>query len=492
MKPVCIGGRIKSAAVGLDYLYEDADDIVLLEKRLRSLREHPPEELRKAFFPIAEERLRQVLRGAGLYRSMLKTDQGMAGTFSHFRINTALQTSDLSTVIPYKEEIVAIEESWYPHDPDMAAFVRECLVRNDLDAVRERMSASSDLSARREAGKGRLPIFFVRPMLLDRPLIFGMDIMNAVTSAVHRLMEATIEKAREFQWNYHRESNDFLPNVIYCQPDVFILSDGTVAVERIHYPDVGFFLRSLSHSHSAESALAGVQQVVGLLEEHVCATIVQHMQSRTIALVTRDEVVLKGEDTLEIREIERLEQLLRRDKILTRVYPLSEVPTIPFGSSALLMNIDYRVDGADALLARHCRGELACYPNPFMQIAGQSVSGLEERVIDPKYQSRFLQLIGSTPKGADALRMTWYTIERVLFQQGIACDIVHADIGTEIVPIFRRSLHSWRQLKNRIERYPHEKPVIRLRLVPATSENLLIKSAAGARLHSFRFMFVAS
>ena len=70
MKLVRVGGRVKSAAVGLDRLFANSDSPGF-EKYLSNLRENPPRELLEAFFPSNQGRLKQLMRGVGFYLPLL-------------------------------------------------------------------------------------------------------------------------------------------------------------------------------------------------------------------------------------------------------------------------------------------------------------------------------------------------------------------------------------------------------------------------------------
>ena len=107
MKLVRVGGRVKSAAVGLDRLFANSDSPGF-EKYLSNLRENPPRELLEAFFPSNQGRLKQLMRGVGFYRPVLKTDQGMAGNFIPFYIDSKRKETDLSIRTIVKYELIAL------------------------------------------------------------------------------------------------------------------------------------------------------------------------------------------------------------------------------------------------------------------------------------------------------------------------------------------------------------------------------------------------
>lgn len=481
MKMVPIGGRIKSASVGLDHLYT-TDDIVELDSQIRRLRKKPSRKLLEAFFPSDSTRLKQLMRGVGLYHPVLKTEQGMGGNFLPFFIDPNSFTTDLSAKKIYKEEGIAIPEPYYYHDPELVYSVQKAFSVFNLEKTDEILQRVGSI---RDAAKGRTPFFLIRPAITDQKIIFGHNIIDRVTEAVNKLLQDISQRASEQERRYSGDSQD--SNLLYCQPDVFILMDGTVAVEKINCPDVGLFLIGLQDPFS--TILPVIQRVVSGLRKAVCQTLASNIGSQEIGLVTRDEVFIHQEDLLEIGEIESLKQGLAELGVQLRVYPVSKISEIPTGQAVLLLNIDYEDNKTNILFDRHCRGEIIFYPNPFFQMACQKATGLQEILVPQKHQDSFLRLVGSTPKEKEGLILTWQRLDKLLCKYNVTSDIIHADISKEVVPIFRRSMHSWRVLNKRASRY-NEKGEIKLRSIPAKPDNLIITSDTGPRLHTFRFMFI--
>ena len=107
---VPVGGRIKSAGVGLDIFVSNGENF---QTQMKKARENPPIEILNAFFPSDNSRMKQMMKGIGFYRPMLKTDQGMGGNFLPFYINEALDTTDLSQRQIVREEGLIIPELAY-------------------------------------------------------------------------------------------------------------------------------------------------------------------------------------------------------------------------------------------------------------------------------------------------------------------------------------------------------------------------------------------
>jgi len=475
------GGRIKAASVGLNNLRVDGSD---LDEKITKLRREPPAELRTAFFPRTGKDLAQAIRGIGFFRPMLKTDQGMGGNFLPFTINTSLTRTDLSVRSIGHEEGCAIPEAWHPEACGYAPAMQKALYSLDL---REAYAILEKLGGR-EADKGRLPFFLIRPALPEHPMIFGMDVLHRVQTEVNIVLNRCIEHAHELERRATGKVRDV--NMIYVQPDVFILTDGTVMVEKINCPDVGFFLGGIDAPDSRVFSQLQpiVNSMLGTVVAKILATIGQE-----ITIVTRDEVLCQTQDILEIREIAELEKALRAENARVRVISVSDVDSIPSGTRLLLLNIDYRSASTKTLIQRHAAEEITCYPNPFYQMACLHATGLKESEMgqDHKHRQRFLEWARSEPSSAAGKSDVLRQIDRALKASGIENDIVHSVLNVEMVPILRSSMHAWHQLAARVQRPENRDGAIRFRDVPARPDNLLLTSSTGPRLHAFRFMCVS-
>jgi len=481
MKMVTVGGRIKAASVGLNHLYARSD-AVELDKHLKQLRKRPIRNLLEAFFPADYGRLRQMMDGVGFYRPVLKTDQGMAGNFLPFYIDEKICISDFSVRRIISENGVVIPEPHHNHEKAVVDSVRKAFYSFELEEV---ASLIQSVDSKRQAEKGRELFMFIRPAITDSKIVFGADIISAVTEAVNNVLAKISIRARELEKQHGGTVQD--DRVIYCQPDVYILADGSVAVEKINCPDVGFFISEVEDSLSP--IFGSIKKIVYELQKQFFDAIPDIFKKGKAFLLTRDEVIENKEDVLEIKEIESLLKGLNALGIDLVVYPVSRVDEIPLGSKVILLNINYESIAAKKILDRHCREEIACYPNPFFQIACRDITGLREIVIPEKHLKAFIQLISSFPKNDDAIGNIRKQIENLLCKYQIDSDILHVSVANEVVPVFSRSLHSWRQLARRIKRHDLNEEV-KIKIIPASPENLMITSDTGPRLHSFRFMFV--
>jgi len=486
-----IGGRIKSASVGLNHLYAPGVDV---DQEITRLRRDPLPEMSMAFFPRTGHELKRVLKGIGFFRPTLKTDQGMAGNFLPFFIDPNLERTDLSVRRIAYEEGLAIPEPWmidringhwlnpprdYKENWERIDEVQRSFLNLNLEATYHMIE---EMEVRR-AEKGRLPFFFIRPAMPDRPIVIGQDIVQKVEASVRTFLEAT----------------GFSRNLIYCQPDVFLLTDGSVVVERINCPDVGmFFSRNnpkvgdvfSAYVHVDGSAiLPTVQKIVEETRDVVVERIIE-MMGKSITIVTRDEVRANDEDVLECGEIRAIGQGLMFRGARVRVVGVSQVASLEVGSRLLLLNLNWRRNdrAMSALLWRRNKGEVECFPDPYLQMMCERASGLPEVEIAPTnpHRASFLQLAASRPSSEVRQRLL-HLIEK----KGITGDIIHAVLASETIPIFRQSLHSWRHFAIRAARPENKDGNILLRSIPARPDNLLLTSTTGPRLHAFRFMCVA-
>ncbi|MFH1252972.1 MAG: hypothetical protein V1664_01415 [Candidatus Uhrbacteria bacterium] len=465
-----VGGRVKAAGIGLDHLFSE-EDPVALDRQLKLMIARPSLEHLVAFFPSDHARLRQVLKSVGFFRPSLKTDQGMPGNFLQFEIDPTLERSVLETRTIVRVENLAIPEPHAELDLQTIETVQAKFFAGHFEETAEMLEQLPS----REAEKGRLPFFFIRPAVADQPITFGQDIVRKVEQATRRLTEQVCAETGVAQ-----------PNLIWCQPDVFILKDGTVQIERLNCPDVGLFLRGLKHRLSKN--LPKLIELMTELKSRLCQTIVRAIPGpEPIWIVTRDEVLINNEDLLEIGEIEELRNGLNELGRGLCVVGLSEVDKIKPGASVVLLNLDHQHPAINHLYERVEMGEIDCFPNPRFQAACQRATGLTSLTVPERHREKFLSLIGSEPKNEAAHRTIINQIERFTRGNGLNTPIIYARVGSELVPVLHRSLHSWRQLKRRTERQaPNES--ISLLAVPATPDNLLLTSASGPRLHVFRFL----
>lgn len=483
MRIVAVGGRIKAAGVGLSHLY-GVPDPAQLDESLKKMRLHPNEEFIRAFFPADYAKVRQMVKGVGFYRPVLKTDQGMAGNFLPFSIDYTADKTNLSVKKIVKTDVAVISEPYFSIDRHIVRTIEDLLNKEDFQSAREMIA---NLNTQRRAEKGRNPFFFIQPAGTDEIIVICRDLVEKVVVECAKIIEKIEYMASEEE---KRVTGRVSPNrLLYCQPDVFILQDGTVAIERINCPDVGMFLLKVTNPYSP--ILPQIHFIVERLLQGVYETIARSVVSRKVFMVTRDEVVFHKEDVLEIEELNVIRNALQGYGIESCIIPVSNLESIPDGSHVLLFNVNYEDSTTNKIFERHKKEELIFYPNPFFQKASQRVSGLPETVIPSRYKESFLKLIGGIPSDREGYMNIWGLVKKLLEKYNITSDIVYADIGSEVVPVFCDSLHSWRQLERRIKRQAKDVSII-LRQLPLNYYNSLLTSGTGPRVCTFRFMIVQS
>ena len=468
------GGRIKSAAVGLNVFNADGEN---LQERMRRLRKEPPRELLEAFFPSDRARLRQMMEGVGFYRPMLKTDQGMGGNFLPFYIDPSARTTDLSFRTIVKEEGLAIPELYLDHNAGAVRELQEAFRRMDFRETYRVLEPM--LKQSREASKGRTPFFLIRPALLSSPVVFGTDITEKVTREVGTLLCRVQGLATEMA--------NLIPqcDYLYFLADVFVTTDSEVVVERLHFPDVGFFMTELS---LGDSIAQEVQKVVRGIQDQVFEKALGRIRSRVVYIITRDEVLERNEDVLEILEIQSISRKLSEAGIQVGVRGVSQAGEIPTGATCLLLNV---AEYGSSLLERYSRRELTCYPSPYLQMASRELNGLRESTVPSQHTRNFLSLIGCNPTNDQTAEGVVSQIDTLLSRhEGIISDFLHVDVnGQESVPVHRKVHHSWKRVANRVDDPDHV--VLKIREIPITTRNSMITSQTGPRVHVFRFTFTA-
>lgn len=477
MRMVQVGGRIKSAAIGLNDFCESGD----LDNHFSNIRRKPPLELLKAFFPSSSVRIKNLLNGVGFYRPLLKTDQGMGGNFLPFWIDGNLHKTDLSSRMIIEEENLAIPEEWYDHQQEVVEQVQREFFVGNYQIVYQIL----DNLASRKAGKGRTPFFLLRPARMDKSIIFGSDICYKVNGLVNKFLQFICEEAKQLEIQQTGKCRE--ANIIYCQPDVYISSEGKIVIEKINIPDVSMFLESFKHPYS--EILPDIQKIISKLGDAVLSSFQKSISlNRSVYIVTRDEVINKQEDLLEIGEIKKMKEGLNRLGYKVDIISVNNIDNVLVDSAVILMNLNYRESGCGKLIDRHSVGEISCFPNPFVQMVAQKSIGLKKIFIPESVQNNFLSLISSQPKSEKGLIDVKRRIEKHLIQYGIFGDILHIDTGVEIIPVFRHLIHSWRQVVLRIKK--NGCSGISIIEIPVELYRSLLQSSTGVRMHVFRFMFV--
>jgi hypothetical protein len=510
------GGRVKAAGLGLDTLYPDEagryardpspEAAGRLRAALRGVQDDPPLPLRAAFFPQPRPAIRQHLQRTGLYRPMLKTDQGPAGTFLPF---TTGGDAGLRPFRIARREGVAVPEVHMAGALDASPAAREAAERlralyrelryaecaGALDALTALVG-----SGRRSADVGRGLFFFCNPSLADAPVTVPEHVCLRVERAVNELLEPAQARAAHARALFRdgtplrealasaRASAHAGPvePALYLQADVYLTADGGVHVEQVHLPDVGMFLCELPSDGYA--VLPRVQEIVARLRERA-AGLLGTLPS-PVYLLTRPAVLQRQEDTLEHLEIQALRKMAGGAGLDLRVHASTEAACLPRGARVLLLNVDPASPDCEALLARVAAGELACTPDPFLKLLSPQLTTLRRVAVGGKQLQHFLRAIRP---GGQMCGKSYHAlhrgIERIYHHGGHTTDILHVEVPGErtAVPTLRHSVHSFTSLYNTCSRNGF--PDLHIREVPVGRENALLHSDTGPHLAAFRFFF---
>jgi hypothetical protein len=482
-----IGGRIKSSYLSIEQFI--TNPIILNTTVLPLIRKGGDSRYQKAFFPSSQSRFRQIMGDLGTYRPTIKSDQGMPGQFLPFYVNPNISLSDLSQRAVVKNEGIALPEPGFEHATDIVDQVQQAFLTFNFSLVLQLLEKFYS-NQKRQADKGRIPYFFIRPGDLDNELTFGQDVLDKVNllanEAIQELEQITREKEKVLSGNKCLQHDT---NLLYGQLDVYIDSCGNVTIGEVQIPDVGFFLNSISIHNS--TVLPKIQGIVSSLEELVYKRIQEIITEKKVYLVTRDEVINDNQDLLEQGDLDRFSQGLQNLGFSTETVALSQINEIPQGSQVLLFNINYRMKSSDLLVKRHLSGEIRCFPNPIFQQCAQGYFGGDSVTVLGENKEKFLKLI--QPKSridANSILPTLSQIHKFLETDSQSTSLIYhllADNG-EIIPILANSIHSFTQLYTRLVKVGHQSPLV-FRKIPFESNTSIIKTNEGSVFHCFRFMF---
>lgn len=507
------GGRVKTAGLGLNTLYpREAEEYTAdpspegaanLRRAIRILQQEPPAHLAKSFFPDSHREIRHKLARTGLYRPILKTDQGSAGTFLPF------VTADGAEMRRYRishREGVAIPEMHLRGVLDTNPAVRQIADRLQDDFRNYRwddcMHWLGELGRevghhRRSASVGRGLFFFCNASVADQPITIPEVICTKIETVVNELLHRVEGKAAHAKALYGNgipldealKSADFVeptPSILYMQADVYVTLSGEVEVDQIQLPDLGLFLTELdSRGHTI------LPQVQG---------IVQRLRSRTTRLfagipspaflLTRPEVLHSMEDTLEHLEIQALLKMASEVHLDLRVGTACDVPSLPKGAQVLLLNVDPLRPEWEALLMRIARGEIRSSPDPYLKLLASELTTQRKQHVSGVQLERFLSAIRpGAQMGPKSYHAMHGGIERIYRHGRYSSDILHVEVPGErsAVPTLRHSVHSFMSLYNTCRRNGF--PDLTIREVPINRENAVIEGDMGPHVCAFRFYF---
>lgn len=507
------GGRVKTAGLGLSTLYPreakeyaagpSPEGAARLRKTIRTVQQEPPAHLARAFFPDSHNEIRHKLARTGLYRPFLKTDQGPAGTFLPFV--TAEDAEMRRYRIAYREG-VAIPEVQLRDVLDTNPTLRRVAdrLRDDFRDYRwdNCMQGLEEIARevgydRRSATVGRGLFFFCNASAAEQPITIPGPICTKIEALVNEVLRRVEGKAAHAKALYRdgtplNEALEFaefvepLPSVLYLQADVYVTLTGEVSIDQIQLPDVGLFLTEVdSRGHTI---LPQVQRIVQELRAHT--TELFGKIPAPAYLLTRPEVLHSMEDTLEHLEIQALLRMAREADLDLRVGTASDVPSLPRGAQALLLNVNPLRPEWEPLLIRSARDEIRCSPDPFLKLLAPELTTQRRQPVRGAQLERFLNAIRpGAQMGPKSYHAMHGGIERIYRHGRYASDILHVEVPGEksATPTLRHSVHSFMSLFNTCKRNGF--PDLTIREVPMNWDNAVIESDTGPHISAFRFYF---
>lgn len=456
---------MKAAGVPIDLLFEPGavfvgqstpDVAVEMAETFHQLRYAPPQELRDRIFPRSDETKGQFRSGALLTRPILKTDQG-AGQFLSFGVGGMDKKLRFEIA---QQSGYSIEESFFTEQLKRVGYpddviselrqVRSYYQEGDLREAQlayERMQIAAQkhgIITEREAGVGRDALFFIRPSLPVERIQIPSHSLENVVSVVSEQMERfadMAQRARDVFCTTHRirQATNQYNAPLYFQADVQLMPDGSAVLDQIHLPDVGLFLTTLDPM--GNPAFAAVQEANAPLAHQVADAISRHTYefgNDRIYVVTRDEVLERGEDILEQREILALTRLLRDREVDVVSVGIQSALSLSSSETALLLNVDTHTPGYTALLRHHLTGNGAdLYPDPFLKLAIDEMTGYKQVMMSEAQVESLRSIVGGVSakgKKEDVFRAT-LALDTYLRRIGITEDVFHIHISSQSTPV---------------------------------------------------------
>lgn len=518
-----VGGRVKMAGGSIDIYYDAAEPAITkgsegaleAHQNFMELRNSPPPELRSAYFPSVGKELQQRLRGAGLYR-YLRMDQGPGGNFTAFGVSgdTAQQAYDLAEPVPHAllEESVRGQITHIPELGGLALAVTETYAKRNLGKTFGLMQQFADLAVDSgvvmptSAVGSRSGFFLINPVetsdaklsantepAVEQALLQARSFAGVARKNIKAGM--TFEEAVALARQQPQENDDEPDDLIYFQPDCFVDTEGNVSVEKINFPDVGFFLTEIDSG--GNEPLLHVVEIVKRLQDQVRTSLADNIETPHVTLVIKDESIDSSTDLLEVNETKALRRILEEAGFTVQVLGISDYAKVRNDSSVLMLNPNIESRSFANFTERVVREAIPTYPDPLLKVFEHEATTLDTFTLEGRYLESFLKLV--RPKkidGSNAGRLS-ETLNKVLSLGGISenTDVLYAFVpGQKIpVPLFRHSLHSFMQLYNAVERSKREGRDISsivLRAVPFNKKTAVFGDNKGKRLAAFRSMYI--
>lgn len=512
-------GRVKSAGVSLDYLYDPVEDFTQnptlagaqhIVESFHKLRHSPPDEIRDRFFPRKDENKGRFRTGSLMLRPILKTDQG-AGKFLPFDVGSAEQSViryDVEGETGYVIPEVFFEKELVAHGNPLSVTQELALVEShfaqadirEAQLAYERMQIAcgqAGIMYKRDAQVGRDALFFIRPARSSSPIVIpasvGQGVRDAIAFRANEFTDVILDERKRFAHAHGlivRAQQIYEP--LYFQTDVHMLPNGSVVIDQMHFPDVGLFLTSLDcHGNGA---LGHVQDRVFPLRDMVVETITRELARRKkqhVFLVTRPEVISENQDVLELREIQVLTQSLAHYGITAQpITPLEACALTP-DDVGLLLNVNPKDDGFEKLLThRLIDARTPIFPDPFLILAQQDMTGYQRIRLTNDHVEGLASIVKEVGQGSmDRSLLQLSALDNFLTKLGFTDDVFHMYISSHATPVacFRYDARGFQIALN----YIQSGDAVELRAVPIDPQRSVLFEKDNRPLYGvFRFMAV--
>ncbi|HMS50446.1 MAG TPA: hypothetical protein PKA02_03370 [Candidatus Saccharibacteria bacterium] len=520
------GGRVKMAGGSVDMYYDAAEAMIVdgnsgaleAHESFMRLREDAPAELRAAFFPSVGPELKQRLRGAGLYR-FLRMDQGPGGNFTAFAVDDDIgspqQAFEVATPVPHAllEESVKESIADYPELGALALSVTAAYAKNNLGQT---FGLMNQFVERAEISGVKLPdsavgsrsgFFLINPVETgarlsadSQPVVqeaLASVRSHAAVARQHIRDGLPFRQAVELATHNPQEPEDTPDDLLYFQPDCFVDTDGNVAIERINFPDVGFFLSEIDRANN--KPLEQVVTIVEKLKEQVGAAIERHIVTSHVTIVVKDESLESSTDMLEVNEAKALTKMLETIGFKVSVLGVSQHDMIAGDTSMIILNPDVESEAYAAFTEKVVKTDIPTFPDPLLKVFEHEATTLPTFQVAGRHLEKLLNLVQPKKIDKDNASRIHEELFRMLERGKIPedADILYAFVPGQKtpVPLFRYSLHSFMQLSNAVEKSRKagiDVSSIYLRSVPFNRETAVFGDANGKRLAAFRPMYVRS
>jgi hypothetical protein len=525
------GGRVKLAGGSVDTYYRCAEPMTSncpggaldTANNFKALREKPPLSLLMAFFPDDSHSIKARLRGAGLYRH-LRMDQGPGGNFTEFQLseNPVKLKYELTTEQGFAmlEHVVQDQMSTgqfgcvVPLICDIQSSFQQNDYRRTSQLVEQFKIVCTQASLVLPDGDhtgSKSGFFFIRPTETNSPVEFSTTLIPEVKKRVRAALTAP-ESLAEYARKYiltgssyqdaltlvaktlkERGHTDYSGSgLLYFQPDCIVSNDGSVEVEKVNMPDVGFFLTQLDTQ--GNHPLEQVVKVNNRLRDELTSVLDKQFPCQHITLVTRDEVLSARSDTLELLEIQALRQSLQKLGKAVAVVGISDSATLSSKTQVLMLNTYTESPAYAELVNKVVKEKIVCFPDPLLKAFQEKATTLKRIEVSGKRLNTFLNLIKPKDINESNAERLHMEIGKYLDMAGITDDILYISFeGLRTpVPVFQYSLHSFFQIYNAIERETkngRKVDSIVISPVPFSRNSAVFRGSDGPRLAAFRFMF---